>query len=200
MIPRYSMPDMAELWTEQTKFETWLEVEIYACEAWAERGVVPKAAVAEIKKKARVDVARIEEIDAITRHDVVAFTTQVAETIGEASKWVHYGLTSNDVVDTAQNIRLNKACGMILKRLERVIKVVKRRALEHKTTACIGRTHGVHAEPTTFGLKCLLWYEELKRDRKRLRTAREGLRVGKISGESGEADGHRPAARASSRA
>ena len=185
MIPRYTPPEMAAIWNEEAKYQSWLDVEIYACETWAKKGVIPKSAVKEIKKNATVNVERIEEIEAQTRHDIVAFTRQLAETIGPASKWVHYGLTSNDVVDTAQGIRLSKAMALVLKKLEGIINALKSMALEHKMTPCMGRTHGIHAEPTTFGLKALLWYEEMKRNRERLKKAREMVRVGKISGAVG---------------
>jgi len=192
MIERYTRPEMGKLWDEETKYRTWLEVEILACEAWAEIGKIPREAVEEIRRKARIDVRRIQEIEAAVRHDVVAFTTQLAEVIGPASKYIHMGLTSNDVVDTAQNVRIVRSAGILLKDIERVIEILRRLALEHKHTVMVGRTHGVHAEPTTFGLKCLLWYEEFRRHRLRLRRARETMRVGKLSGAVGTFSQSRP--------
>jgi len=185
MIERYSRPEMARIWSEETKYQTWFEVELLACEAWAELGKIPRRAVAEIRQKARIDVPRILEIEAKIRHDVVAFTTQLAEVIGPASKYVHMGLTSNDVVDTAQNVRMVRAAGLLIKDVDRVLAVLRRMALEYKHTAMIGRTHGIHAEPITFGLKCLLWHEEFRRHRERLRRAREIIRIGKLSGAVG---------------
>lgn len=185
MIARYTRSEMGQLWSDEAKYRTWLEVEILACEAWAELGKIPREAVEEIRSKARIDIDRILEIEARVRHDVVAFTTQLAEAIGPASKYVHMGLTSNDVVDTAQNVRMVRAADILLKDIRRVLDVLRRLALEHKDSVMIGRTHGVHAEPITFGLKCLLWYEEFRRHRQRLRRAREAVRVGKLSGAVG---------------
>ena len=185
MIPRYTRPAMGEIWSEEAKYQTWLEVEVLACEAWAEMGKIPRKAVAEIRRKARIDIARILEIEAKIRHDLVAFTTQLAEAIGPASKYVHMGLTSNDVVDTAQNVRMVRAADLLLKDVARVLAVLRRMALEHKRTVMIGRTHGGHAEPMTFGLKCLLWHEEFRRHRTRLRRARDAMKVGKLSGAVG---------------
>ena len=185
MIERYTRPEMGRIWSEETKYQTWLEVEVLACEAWAEMGKVPRKALAEIRRKARIDIDRILEIESRIRHDIVAFTTQLAEVIGPASKYVHMGLTSNDVVDTAQNLRMVRAADLLRKEIDRVIAALRRLALEHKRTVMIGRTHGVHAEPTTFGLKCLVWHEEFRRHRDRLRRAREVIRVGKLSGAVG---------------
>jgi len=185
MIERYTRAEMGRLWSEETKYQTWLEVEILACEAWAQLGRIPQEAVAEIRGKARIDVARILEIEARVRHDVIAFTTQLAEVIGPASKYVHMGLTSNDVVDTAQNVRMVRAADLLLQDLDRVIEILRRLALLYKDTVMIGRTHGVHAEPITFGLKCLIWYNEFRRHRERMARAREAIRVGKLSGAVG---------------
>ncbi|MCX8037632.1 MAG: adenylosuccinate lyase [Candidatus Sumerlaeia bacterium] len=185
MIERYSRPEMAKIWSDETKYQTWLEVEVLACEAWAELGKIPRKALDEIRQKARLDIPRILEIEAKIHHDVVAFTTQLAEVIGPASKYVHMGLTSNDVVDTAQNVRMVKAADLLIKDVDRVLAILRRMALEYKNTVMIGRTHGVHAEPITFGLKCLVWYEEFRRHRERLRRAREIIRVGKLSGAVG---------------
>ncbi|MFC7440758.1 adenylosuccinate lyase [Laceyella putida] len=185
MIERYSRPEMANIWTEQNKFEAWLEVEILACEAWAELGVIPKEDVALIRQHAKVNIERIYEIEQDTRHDVVAFTRAVAETLGPESKWVHYGLTSTDVVDTALSYLLRQANEILIRDIDRLIEVLKVKAEEHKTTVMMGRTHGVHAEPTTFGLKLALWYAEMKRNRERFVRAMETVRVGKISGAVG---------------
>jgi len=185
MIDRYTRPEMGKLWSEETKYQTWLEVEILACEAWAELGKIPREAVAEIRQKARIDIARILEIESKIRHDVVAFTTQLAEVIGPASKYVHMGLTSNDIVDTAQNVRMVRAADLLLKGAKRVLAILRRMALDYKHTVMIGRTHGIHAEPITFGLKCLLWREEFRRHADRLRRARDIMRVGKLSGVVG---------------
>jgi adenylosuccinate lyase len=193
MIERYTRPEMGRLWSEETKYQTWLEVEILACEAWAEMGKIPREAVAEIRQKARIDIARILEIESKIRHDVVAFTTQLAEVIGPASKYVHMGLTSNDVVDTAQNVRMVRAADLHIQAVDRVLAILRRMALEYKHTVMIGRTHGIHAEPITFGLKCLLWYEEFRRHKARLRRARDIMRVGKLSGAVGTFSQSKPA-------
>ncbi|MBB3907708.1 adenylosuccinate lyase [Anoxybacteroides rupiense] len=185
MIERYTRPEMGAIWTEENRFKAWLEVEILACEAWAELGVIPKEDVAKIRKNASFDIQRIKEIEEETRHDVVAFTRAVSETLGEERKWVHYGLTSTDVVDTALSYLLKQANEILLKDLEYFIQVLKEKAQEHKYTVMMGRTHGVHAEPTTFGLKLALWYEEMKRNLERFKQAAETVRVGKISGAVG---------------
>jgi len=160
-------------------------VELAVCEAWAGLGVIPQEALREIKEKARVDPQRVKELERETRHDVAAFVMQLEEVVGEAGRWVHFGLTSYDVVDTALSLLLKEALGIILEDLEGLMEAVKERAFEHRDTVMIGRTHGVHAEPITFGLKLALWYEELKRHRGRLRRAREGISVGKVSGAVG---------------
>lgn len=185
MIERYTRPEMKEIWTEENKFKAWLEVEILACEAWAELGEIPKEDVAEIRENASFDVNRIHEIEQETRHDVVAFTRAVSETLGEERKWVHYGLTSTDVVDTALSYLIKQANDVIRKDLENFVEILKEKALEHKYTVMMGRTHGVHAEPTTFGLKLLLWYSEMKRNLERFNRAAEEIEVGKISGAVG---------------
>lgn len=185
MIERYSRPEMSSIWSEENRFQAWLEVEILACEAWSELGVIPKEDVEAIRKNAKIDVARIHEIEAETRHDVVAFTRQVAETLGSESKWVHYGLTSTDVVDTALSYLLLQANRILLNDIDHFLEVLKEKAVEHKYTVMMGRTHGVHAEPTTFGLKMALWYEEMQRHRHRFVQAMETVRVGKISGAVG---------------
>ncbi len=185
MIPRYTRDRMGQLWSEENKLRVWLQVELAVCEAWAELGVIPQKALREIKEKARVNPQRVKELERETRHDVAAFVMQLEEAIGEAGRWVHFGLTSYDVVDTALSLLLKEALGIILEDLEGLMGAVKERAFEHRDTVMIGRTHGVHAEPITFGLKLALWYEELKRHRGRLRRAREGISVGKVSGAVG---------------
>ncbi|EGL83481.1 adenylosuccinate lyase [Caldalkalibacillus thermarum TA2.A1] len=185
MIERYIREEMGRIWTEENKFKAWLEVEILACEAWAELGHIPKEDVQKIRDKARINVQRIKEIEEETRHDVVAFTRAVAETLGPESKWVHYGLTSTDVVDTALSYLLKQANAILRKDLKHFINVLKNKALEHKYTVMMGRTHGVHAEPTTFGLKMALWYAEMKRNLARFERAAEEVAVGKMSGAVG---------------
>src|SRR2546425_234259 len=185
MIERYTLPEMGALWSEQSKFQKWLEVEIAVCEVHAEMGTIPRDALAQIKARARFSVERINEIEKTTDHDVIAFTTNLAENIGEASRFVHYGLTSSDVVDTANALLLRDACDILLEKIESLLEVLKRRAFEFKHTPQIGRTHGIHAEPTSFGLTFALWYDEMRRNRERLRRAREAVAVGKISGAVG---------------
>lgn len=185
MIDRYTREEMGAIWTEENKYNAWLEVEILACEAWAELGVIPKEDARKIRKKAAFTVERIYEIEQETRHDVVAFTRTVSESLGEERKWVHYGLTSTDVVDTALSYLLKQANTIIRTDLERFIDVVKEKAIEHKHTVMMGRTHGVHAEPTTFGLKLALWYEEMKRNLERFNEAAERVEFGKLSGAVG---------------
>ncbi|MBP0725992.1 adenylosuccinate lyase [Bacillus sp. RG28] len=185
MIERYSRPEMGAIWTEENKFKAWLEVEILACEAWAELGDIPKEDVKVLREKASFDINRINEIEKETRHDVVAFTRAVSETLGDEKKWVHYGLTSTDVVDTALSYILLQANDILLKDIENFITILENKAKEHKYTVMMGRTHGVHAEPTTFGLKLALWTEEMKRNLERFKQATESVRVGKISGAVG---------------
>lgn len=185
MIERYTRPEMGAIWTDENKYKAWLEVEILACEAWAELREIPKADVQKIRENARFDVERILEIEQETRHDVVAFTRAVSESLGEERKWVHYGLTSTDVVDTALSYLIKQANEIIEKDLERFIEILKQKAIEHKYTVMMGRTHGVHAEPTTFGLKMALWHEEMKRNLERFRQAADGIRYGKLSGAVG---------------
>ncbi|OIJ14174.1 adenylosuccinate lyase [Anaerobacillus arseniciselenatis] len=185
MIERYTRPEMGAIWTDENRFKAWLEVEIVACEAWAELGDIPKDDVKKIRENASFDINRILEIEAETRHDVVAFTRAVSETLGEERKWVHYGLTSTDVVDTALSYLLKQANEIIEKDIKNFIEILKNKAIEHKDTVMMGRTHGVHAEPTTFGLKLALWYEEMKRNLTRFQQAAEGVCVGKISGAVG---------------
>jgi len=185
MIDRYSLPEMKALWSEKAQFDAWLEVELAACAAWSELGVIPKKDVEVLYEQARFDVDRIHEIEETTRHDVVAFTRAVSESLGEEKKWVHYGLTSSDVVDTAWSVRLRKANEILLAGIDRLIDVLGARAKEHRYTLMMGRTHGVHAEPTTFGLKLALYYSEMRRNRDRFHAAAEGVRVGKLSGAVG---------------
>ncbi|RHW32480.1 adenylosuccinate lyase [Neobacillus notoginsengisoli] len=185
MIDRYTRPEMASVWEEKNRFNAWLEVEILACEAWAELGDIPRDDVQKIRENARFDVERIKEIEEETRHDVVAFTRAVSESLGEEKKWVHYGLTSTDVVDTALSYLLKQANEIIRADIERFIAILKEKAQEHKYTVMMGRTHGVHAEPTTFGLKLALWYEEMKRNLARFNEAARGVEAGKISGAVG---------------
>jgi adenylosuccinate lyase len=185
MIERYTLPEMASIWSLQNKFQKWLEVEIAVCEVHAEDGTIPAEAVEEIKAKAAFTVERIAEIEKTTDHDVIAFTTNLAENIGEAARFVHYGLTSSDVVDTANAILLKESCDVLLGRIDAMLPVLKRRAFEFKDTPQIGRTHGIHAEPTSFGLVWALWYSEMQRNRERLERARTAVSVGKISGPVG---------------
>lgn len=185
MIDRYTRPEMGAIWTEENRFNAWLEVEILACEAWAELGEIPKADVQKLREHASFNIDRIKEIELETRHDVVAFTRAVSETLGEERKWVHYGLTSTDVVDTALSYVLTQANAILLKDIENFIEILRNKAMEHKYTVMMGRTHGVHAEPTTFGLKLALWYEEMKRNLERFKQAAQGVAVGKISGAVG---------------
>ncbi len=185
MINRYTRPEMGAIWTEENKFQVWLEVEILACEAWSELGEIPKEDVKKLRENATIDMNRIDEIEEETRHDVVAFTRAVSESLGEERKWVHYGLTSTDVVDTALSCLLKQANDILLKDLTNFIDILRNKAIEHKYTVMMGRTHGVHAEPTTFGLKLALWHEEMKRNLKRFQDAAEMVAYGKISGAVG---------------
>lgn len=185
MIDRYTRPEMGNIWTEENRFKAWLEVEILACEAWVKLGEIPEEDVKKIRENASFDIERIKEIEMDTRHDVVAFTRAVSETLGEERKWVHYGLTSTDVVDTALSYLIKQANEILLKDVENFIEVLKNKAQEHKYTVMMGRTHGVHAEPTTFGLKLALWHEEMKRNLERFKAAAEGIEYGKISGAVG---------------
>jgi adenylosuccinate lyase len=185
MISRYTLPEMGALWSEAAKFQKWLDVEVAVCEVHAEMGTIPREAVEEIKARASFTVERINEIEKTTDHDVIAFTTALAESIGEAARFVHYGLTSSDVVDTANALLLRDACDLLMAKVDALRAVLKRRAFEFKLTPQVGRTHGVHAEPTSFGLTFALWYDEMRRNRERLGRARETVSVGKISGAVG---------------
>ncbi len=185
MIERYTLPEMGAVWSLKNKFQKWLDVEIAVCEVHAEDGIIPTDALAEIKAKAAFTVERINEIEKTTDHDVIAFTTNLAENIGSASRFVHYGLTSSDVVDTANALLLKESCDILLAKVDAMLDVLKRRAFEFKDTPQIGRTHGIHAEPTSFGLVWALWYSEMQRNRERLENAKENISVGKISGAVG---------------
>ena len=185
MIARYSRPSMTTLWSDQSKFERWLRVELAATEALAQAGVVPASAAKALRERASFTVSRIDELERELRHDVLAFTTAVAESVGPEARWLHYGLTSTDVVDTAQALALTEASALIRAGILRLREVLRRRAVEFQHTPAIGRTHGIHAEPTTFGMKLLLWYAEMGRNLARFDAAAEDLRVGKISGAVG---------------
>lgn len=185
MIERYTRREMGRIWEEKNKFQIWLEIEILACEALAELGEIPRDAVEEIRGKAGFDIARIAQIESEVQHDVIAFLTSVKEKVGEAAKYIHLGLTSSDILDTALSVQLRQAADLLIADVERVIEILRRKAAEHKYTVMIGRTHGVHAEPTTFGLKMALWSEEMKRNLARLKGARDIISVGKISGAVG---------------
>src|SRR5512136_1697641 len=185
MIPRYTRPEMAKIWTDERKFETWLQIELLVCEALSQSGEIPAEAVREIKEKASFDISRIDEIEKVTKHDVLAFLTNVGESIGPLSRYLHYGLTSSDILDTSLALLLKEASDLILKDIHRLLDVLKKKAFEYKETLMIGRTHGIHAEPTTFGLKMALWYDEMKRNLTRMERAKDAVSVGKISGAVG---------------
>jgi len=185
MIPRYTHPEMGRIWSDQRRYETWLLVETAAAEAMAAAGIIPPEAARDIRERGGFDVARIEEIEQTTQHDVIAFTTAVAEKVGPSARWLHFGMTSSDVIDTAQALQMREACDVILKDLDALSDAIRDRAIEHRRTPMIGRTHGVHAEPMTFGLKLALWYAQAQRDIERVRRARTAVNVGKLSGAVG---------------
>ncbi|MDW7673007.1 MAG: adenylosuccinate lyase [Bacillota bacterium] len=185
MIERYTLPAMKKIWADENRFQKWLEIEIYACEAMAELGQIPKEAVEVIKEKASFNVDRISEIEAVTRHDVLAFLTNVAEYVGDDSKYIHMGMTSSDILDTALSVQMVEAADHIIKKLQQFREAIVTRAREHKYTLMMGRTHGIHAEPITFGLKLALWVTEMERNILRMQNARKVIRVGKISGAVG---------------
>ncbi|HHD11316.1 MAG TPA: adenylosuccinate lyase [Deltaproteobacteria bacterium] len=185
MIPRYTREEMARIWSDENKFATWLKVELLVCEALAKRGKIPEAALKRIKKRAKFDLKRIEEIEKEVKHDVIAFLTSVAENVGPDSRYIHMGLTSSDVIDTAFAVLLKDAAELIIKDLKELLRVLKKRALEHKDTVMIGRSHGVHAEPTTMGLKFAVYYEEMRRNLERMERAKEVVSCGKLSGAVG---------------
>lgn len=185
MIERYTLPEMGAIWSDENRYRKWLEVELAVCQAWARLGKIPSKSLENIRKKAAFSVQRIEEIEKVVKHDVIAFLTSVAEHIGDDSRFVHMGLTSYDVVDTALSLLMVESLDRVEKRLLELRKILKRMALKYKKTPCIGRTHGVHAEPITFGFKILVWYEETNRHLKRLQAARETISVGRIAGSVG---------------
>ncbi len=185
MILRYTRPEMGKIWDIQTKYKKWLDVEIAVCEAWAELGEVPEDALKVIKKRAGFDVKEIDEIEKVVKHDVIAFLTSVARHVGPESRFIHKGLTSSDILDTALALQMREAADLIIKDIKELAEVIKDKAYKYKNTVMIGRSHGVHAEPTTFGLKCALWYEDMRRNLSRMRRAREVVSVGKLSGAVG---------------
>jgi adenylosuccinate lyase len=185
VIARYTHKDMGAIWSDARRYETWLEVELAATDTLADKGLVPREDARELRERAGIDIARIEEIEATTQHDVIAFTTAVAERVGPAARWLHYGLTSSDVLDTALALQMRQACDLILGDVDALSAAVARRAEEHRRTPMIGRTHGVHAEPMTFGVKLALWHAELQRGRRRIAEARASVSVGKLSGAVG---------------
>ncbi len=185
MIPRYSREAMTRIWSAENRYQAWLDIEILACEAFAERGEIPREALNAIRERAGFDVERIDEIEKVTRHDVIAFLTSVTEKVGEEGRFIHMGLTSSDILDTSLAVLLKEAAEMLLADLDRLLAVLKKRAFEHKRTLMIGRSHGIHAEPITFGLKMAMWYQEMQRNRQRLIHARESVSTGKISGAVG---------------
>ena len=185
MIERYTRPEMAQIWSLQNQYQSWLEVEVLACEAWAQQGEIPETDLAKIKAHANFEVARVQALEKVTKHDVVAFTRAVSESLGAERKWIHFGLTSTDVVDTAQGYRLKQANALLREDLHTLLATVKKQALKYEQTVMIGRTHGVHAEPTTFGLVLATWYSELKRDIERFDHAAAGVEAGKMSGAVG---------------
>ncbi len=185
MIQRYTHPEMGRIWSDQRRYETWLLVESAAADAMAAAGIVPSEAARDIRERGAFDITRIEEIEQVTQHDVIAFTTAVAEKVGESARWMHFGMTSSDVIDTAQALQMREACDVILEGLAGLAEAIRQRAFEHKLTPMIGRTHGVHAEPMTLGLKLALWYAEVARNIERLQRARVVVSVGKLSGAVG---------------
>lgn len=185
MIPRYTRQEMGKLWEPHSKFRTWLDVEIAACEAWAELGKIPRKALDVIRKKADFDLQRIDEIEMVVKHDVIAFLTAVAEKVGPESRYIHRGLTSSDIVDTAQSVLMKRAASIIIRDLRELMKTLRDQAHRHKDVPCIGRSHGVHAEPMTFGMKFALWFEEMKRNMDRMQRAKRVVSIGKFSGAVG---------------
>ena len=185
MIPRYTPSEMGQLWSDQRKYDMWLRVESAAADAMADHGLIPLEAARDIREKGKVDAERVDEIERTTQHDVIAFTTAVAEHVGASARWLHFGMTSSDVIDTAHALQMQASTDLLLKDVSALLQVVRGRADEHRRTPMIGRTHGVHAEPMTFGLKLALWFAELVRDYNRLVRAREAISVGKLSGAVG---------------
>jgi len=185
MIERYTLPKMKAVWEPENRFKKWLQIEVLACEALAELGEIPKDAVDRIKKNARYDLKRIAEVEEVVRHDVIAFLTVISEGLGEESRYLHIGLTSSDILDTAMALLMQEAASIIIEDIEKFLETLKEKAFAYKDTVMIGRTHGVHAEPITFGLKMALWYEEMGRNLKRMKASKEGIGYGKISGAVG---------------
>ncbi len=185
MIRRYTRERMGRIWSDENKYQKWLQVELLVCEAWASLGKIPQEALEQIKAKARVDPKRIEELEQVTRHDVAAFVMQMEEAVGESGRYIHMGLTSYDIVDTSLSLLLREAAQLILEDFDQLLEAVKEKAYQYKDTVMMGRTHGVHAEPITFGLKMAIWYEELKRHRERIERAKENISFGKVSGAVG---------------
>ncbi len=185
MIDRYTPADFRSIWSEESMFRTWLRVELEVCRVLTDMGWIPRASMENIERKADFSLTRIGEIERVTHHDLIAFTTSVAEHVGPDARYIHWGLTSTDVIDTARALQLNEANGLILAAIDELMEAIRRRALEHRRTLMMGRTHGVHAEVTTFGMKLAVWYEEMRRNRERMRRAAEVMRVGKISGAVG---------------
>jgi adenylosuccinate lyase len=185
MIDRYALPKMSEIWSEKSKYEKMLEIELLACEAWHQLGKVPKKSLAAIKSSAKINIEKIKEIEEKTRHDVVAFVNNLSDSVGENAKYIHMGLTSNDLLDTTLGLQLVNSFDLLIDDVESLILVFAKVARKHKDDACVGRTHGVHAEPTTFGLKVALWHDEMQRNLKRLKAAKDEAAVGKLSGTIG---------------
>lgn len=185
MIERYTLPRMQAIWSDTHRFEVWIQIEMLVLEAWERLGVVPKEEVEEIRKKLSFSPERMKEIEKVTKHDVIAFLTSISENLGRESRFLHFGLTSSDVLDTANAVLLRESADLLLEDIEKVLAVIRQKAWEHRYTLIVGRTHGVHAEPTTFGLKLAVWYEEMQRNRERLERAKETISVGKISGAVG---------------
>ena len=185
MIDRYSRPDMKAIWSEENKYRKWLDVELAVCQAWSELGQIPKAALKTIEEKAAFDTARIEEVERTVKHDVIAFLTCLAEHVGEDSRYIHLGLTSYDVVDTALSLLIKESLALVRREAAALRDIIREQAVRHKRTVMVGRTHGVHAEPITFGVKLLVWYEEMKRHLRRLEAASATISVGRISGSVG---------------
>jgi len=185
MIPRYTRPEMAKIWEQENKFQKWLDVEIAACEAWAEIGEIPRKSLSIIKKRAKFDISRINKIEKTVKHDVIAFLTSVAENVGPEARYIHKGLTSSDILDTSLAILMKESADIIIRDIEELLGVLRKNAYKYKNTPQMGRSHGVHAEPTTFGLKFALWYDEMNRNLQRIKTAKETISYGKLSGAVG---------------
>ncbi len=185
MIPRYSREKMTAIWSPENRYQKWLDIEILACEAMAQRGEIPKASLKNIQERAGFDVKRIDEIEKTTKHDVIAFLTSVTEKVGEDGRFIHMGLTSSDILDTSLALLLREAADILIEDMDDLLAALKKKAFDHKNTLMIGRSHGIHAEPITFGLKMALWYKEMERNRERMTRARETISTGKLSGAVG---------------